>query len=108
MATVCVFIFCPIGRVFHNTTVKAVHPLTIPSLPASGWPGPRFPASAARIQPSFRELTPPQLSEAFQQSSFIPAFFERLKVSTRNNDSLNGKLYPISINRAVWRRVPVQ
>ena len=108
MTTVCGSIFCPFGRVFHITTVKVVHPLTIRSLPASGWPGPRLPDSVSRTQPSFRELTPPQSIKACHQTSFLPAFFERLKLSTRRKDSLNRKLSPISIHRAVWRRVPVQ
>ena len=59
--------FRPIGRVFHITAVKAVHPLTILSLPASGWPGPRPPASASRTQPSLQDLTPPQSIEACHQ-----------------------------------------
>lgn len=71
--------FRPIGRVFHNTTVKAVPPLTILSLPALGWPVPGVPASARRTQPSFRDLTPLQSIEAYYQTSFLPAFFERLK-----------------------------
>ena len=108
MATVCVSIIRPIGRLFHITTVKAVHPLTFLSLPASDWAGPRLPASASRIQPPFRELTSSQSIKACHQTSFLPAFFERLKLSTRRKDSLNCKLHPISFNRAVWRRVPVQ
>jgi len=39
--------FRPIGRVFQNTAVKIVHLLTILSLPASGWPGPRCDLRAA-------------------------------------------------------------
>jgi hypothetical protein len=90
MATVCVFVFCPIGRVFHITTVKAVHPLTFRSMPASGWPGPRLPASASRTQPSFPELRPSQSIESALLKSLLPTFFERRKFWN------------------VWRRVPVQ
>jgi hypothetical protein len=100
--------FRPIGRVFQITAVKIVHLLTILSVPASGWPGPGLPASASGIQSSFRQLTSPQSSEAFHQTSFLPTYFERWKLSTRKNYSLNCKLYPISIHRAVWCRVPVQ
>ena len=38
--------FRPIGRVFRITAVKSDHPLTLPSLSASGPPGPRILASA--------------------------------------------------------------
>lgn len=81
MATVWVSTFRPIGRVFHITSVKVVHPLTILSLPASGWPGPRIPASASRTQASFQDLTPPQSIEACHQTSCLPTFIERLKLS---------------------------
>ena len=108
MATVWVSTFRPIGRVFRITAVKAVHLLTIPSLPASGRPGPRIPASASGIQSSFRELTSPQSSEAFHQTSFLPTFFERLEISTRRSASLDCKLYPISINWDVWCRVAIR
>ena len=100
--------FRPIGRVFQITVVKAVHLLTILSLPASGWPGPRIPASASRTQPSFRELTSPQSSKASHQTSFLPTFFERLKVSTRRNAPLDCKFYLTCIDRAVWCRVTVR
>jgi hypothetical protein len=59
MATVCVSVFCPIGRVFNIITVKAVHPLIVLPVPASGWFGSRIPASAPRTQPSFPELPSP-------------------------------------------------
>jgi len=81
MATVWVAIFRPIGRVLSNTAVKIVHLLTIPSSPASGRSGSRTPANASGIEPSFRELTSPQSSEAFHQKSCLSTFFERLKLS---------------------------
>jgi len=108
MATVCVSACRPVGRVFSNTAVKAVHLLTFPSVPAASLSGSRIPASASGIQPSFRELTSPQSSEAFYQKSFLPTFFERLKLSTRRNAPLDCKLYPICINRDVLCRVAIR
>ena len=108
MSTVRVSTIRLIGRVFRITAVKAVHLLTFPSVPAASLSGSRIPASASGIQPSFRELTSLQSIEAFHEKSFLPTFFERLKVSTRRNASPDCKLYPISIHRAVWRRVSVQ
>jgi hypothetical protein len=71
MATIGVSSFRPIGRVFRITAVKAVHPLTIPSVPASSLSGSRIPASASGIQSSFREFTSPQ-SDLPQSGCLVP------------------------------------
>jgi hypothetical protein len=62
--------FRPIGRVFQITSVKAVHPLTILSLPASGWPRPRIPASRSFARPSFlsNQSKPAIKCHSFQRS----------------------------------------
>lgn len=100
--------FRPIGRVFQITAVEIVHLLTSRSVPASSLSGSKIPASASGIQSSFRKLTSPQSSEAFHQTSCLPTYFELGKLSTRKNTSLNCKLSPISVNRAVWCRIAIR
>jgi hypothetical protein len=57
---------------------------------------------------NFQELTSPQSSEASPQKPFLLTLFERLKISTRSNDSPDCKHYMICIDRAVWCRVVTQ
>src|SRR3989304_377609 len=98
MSTIGVSTFRSIGRVLRIIAVKVVHLLTILSLLASGLPGPRIHASASGMDTSFQEPTSPQSSKASHQKAFLLTFFERLKLSTRRNASLDCELYPIAIS----------